>query len=405
MNGAESTLRTGRPRLEVLDGLRFAAALVVLVYHYVSWKDNGFWSAPPDVVFPTAHWPASYGWLGVNLFFLISGFVICMSSWGRGLGDFFTSRVARLYPAFWLAILVTTGVRALTSEYVEPKSWLDVLLNMTMLHEPFGGSAVSAVYWTLWAELRFYLLFSIVVWWGVTYRRVVLFCCVWTVGSVAATAAGNETLGPLLDLFLPDYSPLFIAGIACYLMYRFRPTLLLWGILTVSFALAVPVTLRKHLRVQREVGHELPQWVTVAILAACFLVMIGVALGWFGWLRGRWLTVIGATTYPLYLLHEGVGGTLLHYLHPYISKGILLVAVTLAMVGSSWLVHRFVERPGGLALKRGLQRSFAEIRTAEHAAPAPVPAQRGETSGPSPLPQPIGVETFVDGRTRLLNGG
>jgi peptidoglycan/LPS O-acetylase OafA/YrhL len=379
VNGAESTPRAGRPRLEVLDGLRFVAALVVVVYHYVAGDDAGYWGALPTEVFPTAHWPASYGWLGVNLFFLISGFVICMSSWGRGLGDFFTSRVARLYPAFWLSVLGVTAIRMLTPEFNEPKEWLEVLLNLTMLHEPFGSSSVSNVYWTLWAELRFYLLFSIVVWWGVTYRRVVLFCALWTVASVAATSADNETLRPLLQLLLPDYSSMFIAGIACYLMYRFGPNLLLWAILGVSFVLSLPVTMRKHLRIEDEVKHDLPDWPVVLIMVLCFVVMIGVALGWFGWLRGRWLTVVGATTYPLYLLHVGVGATALHYLHPYVPKEILLVAVILGMIGLSWLVHRFVERPGGLALKRGLQRGFAQIGTAERPAPPPIPAPREET--------------------------
>ncbi|MGX6601617.1 acyltransferase family protein [Micromonosporaceae bacterium Da 78-11] len=366
-----------RPRLEVLDGLRFGAALVVVAFHFLSWTDNGFWGGAPAVVFPTAHWPASYGWLGVNLFFLISGFVICMSSWGRGLGEFFASRVARLYPAFWLSVIATTAVRAANPDYIQPREWLDVLLNLTMLHEPLGGSSVSAVYWTLWEELRFYLLFAIVVWRGVTYRRVVYFCCIWTAISVGVTAAGagNEILGPGLDLLIPDYSPLFVGGIGCYLMYRFRPTLLLWGIVGVSFVLSLPVTMRKHDRVQDDIGHHLPQWPTVAFMAISFLLIIGVALGWFRWVRGRWLTMLGATTYPLYLLHEGLGGAALHFLHPYVGKGPLLVGVTLLVLWLSWLVSRYVEGPVGRALSRGLRDAVGTVRRDGHPAPV-LPAPR-----------------------------
>ena len=106
-DGAGQTRR--RPRLAILDGLRLVAALMVVSYHYISRADawgrggrHGF----PTIVDSAAH----YGFFGVELFFLISGFVICMSAMGRGLGEFFVARVVRLYPAYWFAILLTTAV-------------------------------------------------------------------------------------------------------------------------------------------------------------------------------------------------------------------------------------------------------------------------------------------------------
>ncbi len=71
-----------------------------------------------------------------------------------------------------------------------------ILLSLTMLQSGSGVRDVDGVYWTLWSELRFYLLFLEVVWTGLTYRKVVLFCCVWGASAVLAPAAGL----PLLDL-------------------------------------------------------------------------------------------------------------------------------------------------------------------------------------------------------------
>ncbi|MCZ9342138.1 acyltransferase, partial [Streptomyces sp. TRM76130] len=86
----------------------------------------------------------------------------------------------------------------------------EVLLNLTMLQSGSAVPNVDGVYWTLWSELRFYLLFLIVVAMGLTYRRVVAFCCVW--GAVAMLAPVSDL--PLLELAAnPDGAWFFIAGL------------------------------------------------------------------------------------------------------------------------------------------------------------------------------------------------
>lgn len=182
---------------------------------------------------------AAYGWLGVHLFFLISGFVICMSSWGRGVGAFLMSRAVRLYPAYWLSVVAVAVVLTVWPNVREPVDWHGALVNLTMLQEPLGERAVAEVYWTLWAELRFYLLFSLVVWWGLTYRRVVGFCLLW-LGAVTVAKAVVPDGNVLHEVLMTDYAPLFTGGIGCYLMHRFRPTFLSWGIVAGSFLLAAP---------------------------------------------------------------------------------------------------------------------------------------------------------------------
>ncbi len=77
--------RKGQPvRLRALDGLRLLAALMVAAYHYGG-RDGEIaeaWGASPREIFPTVSPYFSYGCLGVQIFFIISGFVICMSGWG-----------------------------------------------------------------------------------------------------------------------------------------------------------------------------------------------------------------------------------------------------------------------------------------------------------------------------------
>ncbi|MEU7554597.1 acyltransferase [Streptomyces sp. NPDC044571] len=353
-----------RPRLEALDGLRLIAALMVVFHHYVGFGGNAeasknAWAKPVDVVFPTASWPASYTWTGVEFFFIISGFVICMSSWGRSLGDFFMSRVVRLYPAYWFAVLATTAVVTLWPVVLHPLAAKDVLLNLTMLQEPFRVGSVDAVYWTLWVEIRFYLLFALVVWKGVTYRRVLLFCALWTVASVLVTAGR----APFADyIIMPEYSPYFIAGVAMFLMHRFRPTLLLWGIVGISWLFSVRQVSLYNDGLAASLGRTMDSKPAIALMTVGYVVMLLLALGRLSWVRGRWLTVAGATTYPLYLLHEHIGWTGIRLLRHHFSPWALVTVMTLGMLLAAWLVHRFLERPLSALLKRGLKRALDSAR-------------------------------------------
>jgi peptidoglycan/LPS O-acetylase OafA/YrhL len=340
---------TGRPRLEVLDGLRFVAALAVVVYHFTAM--NRVWQRNAEHVFLVQ--PAAYGWLGVHLFFLISGFVICMSSWGRGVGPFLMSRAVRLYPAYWLSVLVVAAV-LFVFPYMRPfPGWEATLVNLTMFHDAVGTPALADVYWTLWAELRFYLLFSLVVWWGLTYERVAGFCVAW-LGAVTVVKAFVPDGGLVHIVLMTDYAPLFTGGIGCYLMYRFRPTLLTWGIVAGSFVLSLPAVLHRT-TLETDPG-ELPpaSWPAVLLLALCFGVIAAVALGRLNWVRGRWLGVVGATTYPLYLLHLDLGGPILLLGQWDVPPAVLVIAVTALMIVVAWLVHRYVEQPVAPLLRRGL---------------------------------------------------
>ncbi|MFC6597448.1 acyltransferase [Kitasatospora paranensis] len=353
-----------RPRLHVLDGLRLLAALSVVLWHYTGYQQHpAMWGAPPAKVVPHLHTFGAYGWIGVELFFLISGFVICMSAWGRTAGKFFVSRVVRLFPAYWICLLITSAV-----VLGKHPSWMwnaekfrysDVLTNMTMIQNGIGGLDIDPVYWTLWIEMRFYVLFGVLVAIGLTYRRVVMFCGIWMFGAIAAGVSGM----PLLDLiFVPEYAPLFIAGLALFLMYRFGPDLLLWGIVAFCWLVSQHKLLQIMSGYQNDAHHRLSYSFCLLLLTLCFAVMLATALGWLNWVRGRWLVTAGALTYPVYLLHEEIGWWVLSELHgrinPYLLTGLVIAGVMVL----AYLVHRLVERPLSKVLKRGLDQALERGR-------------------------------------------
>ncbi|WP_327261057.1 acyltransferase [Streptomyces sp. NBC_01232] len=360
-------------RLAVLDGVRVLAALGVLLYHYFALASA--WGEPPRNIFPIANRFAVYGWLGVEIFFLVSGFVICMSAWGRSVGDFAVSRISRLFPAYWVAVVFTALVLFTWPEVREVKAFSHVVVNLSMLQGGLGVPNIDDAYWTLFVELKFYVLFALVVMRGVTYRNCVLFCAAWTLAGVVAPSADS---GVLSFFAAGASSPYFIAGIAFYLMRRFGQNAVLWAVVGVQFLLAQH---HVHARMISSLGRaatgQTPAWPAHLIIALGFVLMAAIALGSLDRVQWRWLQHAGALTYPLYLIHMLAGLTFIHHFRRDVAPVPLVIGVIAGMLLLAWLIHRFVERPLGRLLRDRLRRGMQDIRSATASGPSTgrLPAQ------------------------------
>ncbi|WUS45328.1 acyltransferase [Streptomyces mirabilis] len=353
--------RNEQSRLTTIDGLRLVAALMVAAYHFLGTPTPHFWGRTElrDLT-PFLHEISGYGWLGVEFFFLISGFVICMSCWGRTPAQFAVSRISRLFPAYWCAVLLVVllvlasrlGHRPATTR-IDPRT---ILGNLTMAPGPLGLDPVDGVSWTLWVEARFYLLMAALLVFGLSYRRVVAFCGAWLLAGVIAL----ELHSPLLDDFvLPRYTGLFVAGIVLYLMHRFGQSLLLW--LLLGFAWCYQLTVLE-LRVADHAavppGEGRPSWAVCAVVLTLCLGLLALAgIGPLAGLRWRWPVTAGALTYPFYLVHQSLGIPLAKGLiraFPRLGPLPSMALSVICMLGLSLLVHTLVERRLGRRLRHRL---------------------------------------------------
>ncbi|WP_433467803.1 acyltransferase family protein [Spirillospora sp. CA-128828] len=344
---------TRRERLRELDLLRFAAATAVVLYHFTGFGGAGPWPAPSRDVFPEIAPVTRFGYLGVDLFFVISGFVILMSAWGRSPGEFGVSRLVRLMPAYWVSVLLGAFVYGLfRMGHGVPGL---VIPNLTMLQGGLGLENVDAVYWTLWVELHFYVLAAVLAGVGITYRSCLIFMAAWMLGGVFADEADSDLLQVML---IPTWSCYFIAGMALYMIHRFGPTLLLWGYVAASYLLAL------HWGAWRaeHVFRGADEIVVSAVITGIFAVMILVATGRLHRLRWHGLTVLGALTYPLYLVHSQVALPLLDAVYPGLDRWAALAAVVGASLLAAYAVHRLVERPGAAWLRARLKASLKPMR-------------------------------------------
>ncbi|MEU4688612.1 acyltransferase [Actinoplanes sp. NPDC023714] len=359
-----------RPRLAALDGLRLVAALYVAMYHFSGYGPGveDAWGTSRETAFPTLHAISQYGWLGVELFFMISGFVICMSSWGRSPGAFFRSRVTRLFPAYWAAIAITTVVLTIWPVVREHRRYSDILLNLSMMQEAVGAPHIDAVYWTLWSEGLFYILFSFVIWRGLTLKRAIVFGYGWLIAAMLAQNSGV----PLLKTFLqPNYASFFVAGIALYLIYRFGPDLLLWGLLGLSFVLSIYWTDRQVRHFNERFDMTMNTLVGAALVTAFFVVLLVITLGWTSRIQWRWLTTAGVLTYPFYLLHEYIGWTMIYGLRDQAPRLVVLAVVVVAMLVAAYLLHRLIEKPLARVMSAKLAEASARLDRPDRFGPRP----------------------------------
>ncbi len=135
-------------RVKELDSLRGIAALLVVIFHFTMDRK-------------TSSHLFNLGSTGVDLFFIISGFVIFMSlNKVKDSKSFIINRVSRLYPTYWTCVTFTFIIITLTAAYnqsVHPVSFGQYLANMTMFQHFFRIQDIDGPYWTMIVEMMFYI--------------------------------------------------------------------------------------------------------------------------------------------------------------------------------------------------------------------------------------------------------
>ncbi|MCD1570479.1 acyltransferase family protein [Agromyces mediolanus] len=346
------------PRFRLLDGLRLVAALMVVAYHYFG-RNQPFWGEPVPELFPLASKFASYGALGVQLFFIISGFVILMSAQGRPIASFVASRISRLFPAYWFAVLATAAMMtwlAAPGMFRQP-SIEDVLLNLTMTQEAFGAPSIDGVYWTLWVELLFYVLVAVMVLIGITERRVLALAFLWPLIGAIAMTMGD---GFIAELLSAQYAPFFAAGMVLYLIYQHGHSTLRWLVFGFASLSGIYQTVTHYVLgpMSANTGRELSPLIATLILIGLLAVVAIATLTPLAHRGPRWLVVAGLLTYPVYLIHENWGWWMISWLSPLIGKWPTVAATTLTVLVAAWLIERFIERPLRPRLSNAIKRSL-----------------------------------------------
>lgn len=316
-----------------LDLLRFAAAFLVMIYHLAFWS----WAFPAGQVALASKgvadfhdWPliTSVGWIGVQIFFVISGFVIATSAANSSASRFFIGRFTRLVPAVWVCATITLV------------AWLFIDVGMPSAHlRAYAKSMafvpiptwIDSVYWTLGVEIVFYALVLCLI----AYNRFAwlkpVMCGIGLVSSLFWLGHAFAAVNPdsqafslfsrlqwsrLAQLGLLHHGVFFAIGVLLWmrLMRQRSNDQVVWlAIFLVGGCLQIVADSGLQLE---KTGVAVSPWL------ACSLWLLSMGMLW-GMVRNnhriqslpprglQLLRRLGLITYPLYLLHNVTGGALL----------------------------------------------------------------------------------------------
>ncbi|GAB2877537.1 hypothetical protein GCM10027277_53560 [Pseudoduganella ginsengisoli] len=323
-------------RLELLDYGRLAAALGVLAYHYLFFGvSKGLVTSISPVPAEVA-W-AKYGFLGVQFFFLISGFVIFQSACGKSAGSFLASRAARLYPAFWVALTCTALVAWLSGHAPIAITFKQYLVNTTMFYSELGQPPVDGVYWTLSYEWHFYLLVFGALALGLEARLPLLFG-LWSLFLAFTYLVGGQSL-PYGD----SYYAWFVAG-AFFAMLLRKKAWWMVACLALTLYVCYGALFAYCDRFLLDKGVPLDKGVAGAIITCQVVFFALLMTPRAAALRLPGSRLAGGLTYPLYLVHAHIGYVVLTRIGTESNRTMALIVTSIAMLLLAAAIHYGVER-------------------------------------------------------------
>jgi len=356
------------PRSLLLDLLRVFAAFWVVVFHW-----SYLTSTLPDWLYRSMR----PGYLGVDIFFMLSGAVIIHTAIGRTWSSFAQSRFLRLFPVYVAAsLLVVTFLILVGDATPDPESWIA----LTGLQFWLGQSPFIPVAWTLLYEVGFYALVAVLIAVNrgqLTEARIRFGVYAFLIAWLLASATDFEILR---FVTLDRYGPLFMFGVllgisrdAASLRLN-APALFVAGVLSYSTLLG------------RTDGNG---WSDLSRILLCLgVLLVSGALILVSSMRppaesrapsrvSSWVATLSLMTYPIYLLHNEFGLGLTGWLF---GASVPVPVAYLIGMGSvvvlSWLSVRFFE-PWARA---GLRRLLGWTTASRTAPPGETPLRTARPS-------------------------
>ncbi len=367
-------------RIEILDSFRFIAILSVMLFHYYS-----RWTPPQykESMYPygSNYDYFSFGYLGVQFFFIISGFVIAYTLLNtNSIMDFWKKRIIRLLPSMFFCSLVTFFVCSILDTnniYPESHSFVNLLFSLTFISPELINKIipsanlgyVSASYWSLWPEMQFYFFASIIYFINKKnfIRNIVLVTfSMWVIDYLVIRILDNVQSTNRFDLPIDKdsirvynywigqiftfvgYSFYFLLGVLFFQIFQRKKVII------ALFSIVIAIVFRLLFVEKIQFAYIQPlHYVFIMIIVFMFFSFFPKFLSF---LSVKIFTSIGVASYSLYLIHENVGVLLINkYANVFADYSFLFpLLVILSMIVFCLVSYKNIEKPIGVFMKNKL---------------------------------------------------
>jgi peptidoglycan/LPS O-acetylase OafA/YrhL len=341
-------------RIIFANQLRGLAAVFVMLSHFgwvfilMSPIVSGVTSSPelhighPAILYLTSWRWMNFGPFGVGIFFLISGFVIPLSLRSHSAGKFLIARGFRIFPTFWIALLIEwLAVFAQSRFYGRPMAFSPFIYvcNASLIDTTLNNGYVDLVNWTLAIEVKFYILMAILRPWILRGRVTPLICV--SVVAFAIAAAERHAIIKVSPALANE--PMFIGFMLIGTLFHYRMT----GLVSNRKACGTGSLLIGLFLASWGVGpaHDIFEFATNYIYALIIFWAFYAARARFRPIR--YLDFLADISYPLYLIHSVIGFSIMVFIIE-VLHGSYALALPCGLGGAAllaYLLHRTIERP------------------------------------------------------------
>ncbi len=346
---AKPTQKLPAGRLVFIDGLRGVAAMFVMLFHFYTPVASKLYFILNPVLPAWLSWPLLQGYVGVEIFYVVSGFVIAYTLRNeictpKYAANFMIRRSIRLDPPYWTVIALVLGYRCVlwhnyTSSILHYWGTITILSNMFYVADLMDRTLILGVAWTLCQELQFYLT---------------IITMLMIAHQVRNRFGARAGAGALVSIF--------VALTASSIAYRYGADRMnylgMWFNFAIGALLAWMLTGKLH---------ERWLWVSLAAvfagqlwrvdyridvaLVTVMLIYLSARLGKMtSWLSWGWIQYLGKISYSLYLIHLVVGAAVIYIFiafgdnSPTMGIFAFISAVATSLIGAN-VLHQCVEAP------------------------------------------------------------
>jgi len=338
------------PRIKELDALRGIAALGVVFFHYTLGRAE-------------AQYGIKLGITGVDLFFMISGFVIFMSIQNLSTSlEFAVNRFTRLYPTYWTCVTITALLQLLliisSSNNMVDLSVSKYLINLTMFQHYFSVNDIDGSYWTMIIEMVFYIFIALIL--SLKLVKYIIPICVVILVMIGVYSILLEQTFPNLNITLTywvrlfAHFPLFFAGI---LFFKIKEQQTKWFLnyLLIALCFVIQCSLYNN---SSKASSYISNAEHITMLSVYFIIFILFVNYKLQFIVTKPTLFLGKISFALYLIHQFISTAIII---PYIVNQLMLnfwFAAFIALIISisiATLVTFFIEIPIGKKLNTALK--------------------------------------------------